>query len=618
MTLKNQINNKDKKSIIILSCASALMLLASGALISIWNYIGIGMKHGAITERIVMLYAVVIPLCALELSIYITKISKIDTLIKISVPLYIISMIIGITTTIVGNKNGWLRVSYAIFYAPAFLYFSVFVVAYMVSRYKTYGLFYFGITAILSVIAPCVLSLLGLNCLAISLVLIITLSILSIKLVKDKKLTKTWIYFLIGFLICFVLGTVFLIIKDGSYASRFQITFTKRSSDTYSEGWMYSNLISALKTTPLIGQSGYYVSAADGVYLPAYQYFASDSVYLVASLILKFGWIICIPITAIGFTLVASLYKISNFAKNNFSKYFAYSVGILFAVRIVINLISCFSFYLHGTYLPFAGNNGSSLIDMILFTSAVALCLKKNDVSSDLIDKDYPTTELLSFAKMEFERIYESEEEKTSTIKTEKERNEFYSTIKKLKQNIEVLSKENERLKNGEKVSQLSLSRKYAPIVASLNAFDVDKPKRDTVFISYSHNDYQLTEYLSNKLESRGIKTWFSERNIISKSYPSRIMSALKHSSVLVVLLTRTSNESEHVFNEVALGFEMLKDGMTIMPIIIDDIVLSDELEYYLCRQEQMIAVTPPVEKQLDKFADRIESVYKDIINENE
>ena len=132
---------------------------------------------------------------------------------------------------------------------------------------------------------------------------------------------------------------------------------------------------------------------------------------------------------------------------------------------------------------------------------------------------------------------------------------------------------------------------------------------RTQVFISYNHNDHRYAELLCGMLEERGMTCWYYDRDILANSYAAQIIGALRKAKVFVVMLTESANQSEHVMNEVAQAFEMIKDGLNIMPVKIDDVPLSDELDYYLHRQEQTMATTPPIEVQLERFAEKVLAV---------
>ena len=111
---------------------------------------------------------------------------------------------------------------------------------------------------------------------------------------------------------------------------------------------------------------------------------------------------------------------------------------------------------------------------------------------------------------------------------------------------------------------------------------------------------------ISDLLENQGYETWYFNRDILADAYPKKIVKALRTTKIFVVVITRSSNKSEHVANEVAIAFEMIRDGLTIMPIVIEDVDLSDNLYYYLCRQERTNATRPPIERQIRKFVKKV------------
>lgn len=129
------------------------------------------------------------------------------------------------------------------------------------------------------------------------------------------------------------------------------------------------------------------------------------------------------------------------------------------------------------------------------------------------------------------------------------------------------------------------------------------------VFISYSTVDKQLADYLCNKLENKGIRAWYAPRDIVASAYAESIVNAINSTKIFVVIVGNVSSYSEHVLNEIALAFERIKEGMTIMPIKIDTSQMSSSCSYYLNRQHWLDGTTPPIETHLDSFAEKISIV---------
>ena len=129
------------------------------------------------------------------------------------------------------------------------------------------------------------------------------------------------------------------------------------------------------------------------------------------------------------------------------------------------------------------------------------------------------------------------------------------------------------------------------------------------VFISYSFKDKAIAELLVNAIEKQGHKCWIAPRDMHEGSYPAQIMQAIRKSSVFLLILTRQSMRSEQVKNELDRAHNRLRDGMRIVPFLVNDVELDDECMYYLCRQEIFSGYTPPLVERVKEMADRISNM---------
>lgn len=173
------------------------------------------------------------------------------------------------------------------------------------------------------------------------------------------------------------------------------------------------------------------------------------------------------------------------------------------------------------------------------------------------------------------------------------------SQIDRLRSDMAALEQDNAELRG--------LNREWASLLADRTA--AKKAARTRVFISYNHLDLQVTEMLCSRLEARGLSCWYADRDIQGGDYAEQIMLALEETKIFVVLVSAASNASEHVAAEVANAFEMKKQGLILMPFILEDVPLSGGLRYRLAPSDQTLADKGPLEEQLDLFADKIAAV---------
>lgn len=121
------------------------------------------------------------------------------------------------------------------------------------------------------------------------------------------------------------------------------------------------------------------------------------------------------------------------------------------------------------------------------------------------------------------------------------------------------------------------------------------------IFICYASEDKQIAEAMCETLEARGIGCWIAPRNVLpGMSYAKAIINALKASRVMVLLFSSQSNDSPHVRREVDTA---MSTGITIIPVRIEDVPLSDDMQYYVGNRQWYDALIPPLEKHLESVA---------------
>ena len=99
-------------------------------------------------------------------------------------------------------------------------------------------------------------------------------------------------------------------------------------------------------------------------------------------------------------------------------------------------------------------------------------------------------------------------------------------------------------------------------------------------FISYSSKNQQIADAMRILLNNKGIDTWMAPGDIpAGGKYAGVIKQALCNCSCLVLMLSQATQKSEWVPREVERAIHYNK---TIIPIQIEEVVLSDEFEQYL------------------------------------
>jgi hypothetical protein len=127
------------------------------------------------------------------------------------------------------------------------------------------------------------------------------------------------------------------------------------------------------------------------------------------------------------------------------------------------------------------------------------------------------------------------------------------------------------------------------------------------VFISYSSKDKNTADAVCAKLESQKIRCWIAPRDVPpGQSWAGSIIEALNESKVFVLVFSDGSNQSQQVVREVG---EAVDNGIPIVPLRIEDVEPSQEMRYYIKSIHWLDAMTPPLEKHLQKLSNSVQAL---------
>ena len=111
----------------------------------------------------------------------------------------------------------------------------------------------------------------------------------------------------------------------------------------------------------------------------------------------------------------------------------------------------------------------------------------------------------------------------------------------------------------------------------------ITPPSRDPhdVFVSYSGPDKAVAQRFRQALIDAGLRPWVAFVDIpLGAKYSEQIVSAIQRCRAVVVLVSASSMESEHVFREIAEAASLRKP---LLPIYLEpDVVLPKGVLYYL------------------------------------
>ncbi len=140
------------------------------------------------------------------------------------------------------------------------------------------------------------------------------------------------------------------------------------------------------------------------------------------------------------------------------------------------------------------------------------------------------------------------------------------------------------------------------------------------VFISYSHKDKNVADAVCSIMEKNEIRCWMAPRDITpGVPFAEAIIDGIKGSKVFVLVYSSNSNHSHQVIKEVDRA---VHHGLAIIPLRLEDVPMSKQLEYYVSDVHWLDALTPPLEKHINKLCQVVQmlltmdQVDNDVIEE--
>jgi hypothetical protein len=120
------------------------------------------------------------------------------------------------------------------------------------------------------------------------------------------------------------------------------------------------------------------------------------------------------------------------------------------------------------------------------------------------------------------------------------------------------------------------------------------------VFICYSHHDMGYAQSTCRALEGAGMRCWMAPRDISpSKDWAEEIIDAISSAAIMVLVLSSSSNDSPQVRREVERA---ISKSVPVLPLRVEEVLLSKSLEYFISTQQWLDAFTPPFETHLESL----------------
>lgn len=127
------------------------------------------------------------------------------------------------------------------------------------------------------------------------------------------------------------------------------------------------------------------------------------------------------------------------------------------------------------------------------------------------------------------------------------------------------------------------------------------------VFISHSTKDKTISDAVCAALESAGIRCWIAPRDVRpGRSFAGEITRGIQQSKAMVLIFSTHSNNSEQVLREVQLA---VTAHLHIVQFRIEDVVLNDDLQYFLGTPHWLDALSPPLENHISRLQSSVKGL---------
>lgn len=126
-------------------------------------------------------------------------------------------------------------------------------------------------------------------------------------------------------------------------------------------------------------------------------------------------------------------------------------------------------------------------------------------------------------------------------------------------------------------------------------------------FISHSSKDKTIADAVCGTLEGNNIRCWIAPRDVPPGThYGAALDKAIENSRIFILLISKGSNNSDQVIRELEIAAD---NGIPIIPIRIEDIEPTDAMRYYVKSLHWLDALTPPLERHLEKITASVQAL---------
>ena len=124
------------------------------------------------------------------------------------------------------------------------------------------------------------------------------------------------------------------------------------------------------------------------------------------------------------------------------------------------------------------------------------------------------------------------------------------------------------------------------------------------IFICYSAKDKPIADLMVDEIENQGISCWMAPRDFSpGVDWGSAIADAIQSSQVMLLIFSKSANETKRVMDEVGLA---VNSGLDIIPFRVEDVKPTGSLKYFLSMTHWIDGFAQPKGESMEKLVETL------------
>lgn len=154
-----------------------------------------------------------------------------------------------------------------------------------------------------------------------------------------------------------------------------------------------------------------------------------------------------------------------------------------------------------------------------------------------------------------------------------------------------------------QKIRRINIEKSNEEIIREIN----NMVNRMRIFLSYSRRDTEIAMRIRDALVRRDFRVYTDNDTRPDAAFSNTALTTIADSSIVLALITESSAGSPIVFKELELAYSQQK---IILPIIIGDVKMSEELRFIICRMQNRRLPPVPTDEDINKIINDMKLIF--------